>query len=202
MKKDMYIPILALIAGELMILYNNVFYGLGIHAINLLLTTLIIIFEPSLELEKKNILRYIILVILLRMINLSIPQLSIAVLQYLLIFGVMIIPIYYIIKDRLVLYKESRIIPRRFYIPLFVVVLIGLTLVILQYVLVGPISPSVIYISGKVVTICLIISITIALLLSGTRYWNKYASDTLDMSSNSLLSIFIVIVLYKIMSIL
>lgn len=201
MKKEIYIPISGLIIGELMIFYGNIFYGLGIHVANLLLTTFIIIFESSLELKMKNILRYIILVILLRMINLSIPQLPIVILQYLLIFGVMIIPIYYIIKDKLVLYRESRIVPKSFYIPLATVILIGLIVVILQYELL-PLSSDMTYISGKFTTICLIISITIALLLSGTKYWNKYASDTTDMSSSSLLSLFIIIVVYKIISVL
>ena len=200
MKKDIYVPILGLIAGELMIFYGNVFYGLGIHVANLFLTTLIIIFESSLELKMKNILRYILLIILLRMINLSIPQLPVVILQYLLIFGVSIIPIYYIIKDKLVLYRESRIVPKRFYIPLTAVLLIGLIVDILQYELLRP-SSDVTYISGKITTMCLIISITITLLLSETKYWNKYASDTIDMSSSSLLSVFIVITAYKIISV-
>ena len=200
MKKDIYVPILGLIAGELMIFYGNVFYGLGIHVANLFLTTLIIIFESSLELKMKNILRYILLIILLRMINLSIPQLPVVILQYLLIFGVSIIPIYYIIKDKLVLYRESRIVPKRFYIPLTAVLLIGLIVDILQYELLPP-SSDVTYISGKITTMCLIISITITLLLSETKYWNKYASDTIDMSSSSLLSVFIVITAYKIISV-
>lgn len=201
MKKEMYIPIFGLIVGELMIFYGNVSYGLGIHIVNLLFTILMVILDVSLELKMKNILRYIILVILLQMINFSMPQLfTIAVLQYLLIFGIMIIPIYYIIKDKMMLYKESRIDPIRFYVPLVSVMLIGFIVVVLQYEM--PMSSEMVYISGKVTTIFLIISITVTLLLSETKYWNKYASDTLDMSSNSLLPVFIVIVIYKIMSIL
>lgn len=201
MKKEMYVPIFGLIAGELMIFYGNVFYGLVIHIVNFLFTIIMIIFVGSLELKMKNILRYIILVILLQMINFSMPQLfTIAVLQYLLIGGIMIIPIYYIIKDKMMLYKESRIDPIRFYVPLVSALLIGFIVIVLQYEM--PISSEMVYISGKVTTICLIISITITLLLSGAKYWNKYASDTLDMSSNSLLFVFIMIVVYKIISIL
>lgn len=202
MKKDIYIPIFGLIAGELMVFYGNILYGLGIHVANLLVATLMIIFESPLELKNKNILRYIILVILLRMINLSIPQLSMVVFQYLLIFAVMSIPIYYIIKDRLILYRESRIASRKFYIPLISVLLMGSIVTISQFAILGSLSSNITNTSGQFTTICLIISIVITLLLSGTKYWNKYASDITDMSSSSLLSLFIIIVVYKIMSVL
>ena len=207
MKKDIYVPIFgipiaALIAGELMIFYGDVFYGLGIHMVNLLAITLIIIFMSSLDIKMKNILRYIILIILSRMIILSMP-LSVAVaLQYLLICGIIAIPIYYIIKDKLILYKESRIESMRFYVPLVVTTMIGLIMVISQYGIFSPITLEGTYISGKFTTIYLIISIIITLLLSYTKYWNKYTSDTLDMSSNSLLSIFVIIAVYKMISVL
>lgn len=185
-----------------MVFYGNILYGLGIHVANLLVATLMIIFESPLELKNKNILRYIILVILLRMINLSIPQLSMVVFQYLLIFAVMSIPIYYIIKDRLILYRESRIASRKFYIPLISVLLMGSIVTISQFAILGSLSSNITNTSGQFTTICLIISIVITLLLSGTKYWNKYASDITDMSSSSLLSLFIIIVVYKIMSVL
>lgn len=203
MKKELYIPVFGLIAGEFTIFFGNIFYGLGIHVVNLLVTTLIIIFEQSLEMRMKNILRYIILIVLLRMINISTPLLfSVVYLQYLLMFIAMLIPIYYIMKDKLVLYKESRIDPIRFYIPLVTTLLIELVIVISQYVALNPIPLDVIYESGKYTTIYMIISIVITLLLSDTRYWNKYASDTLDMSSNSLFPIFMVITIHKIVSII
>ncbi len=198
MKKEMYIPMFGLMAGELMIFYGNVFYGLGIHMANLLVTTLMVVFESSLELKMKNILRYIILISLLRMINISIPQLfTVIIIQYLLMWGVMLIPIYYTIKDKLVLYKESRINPIKFYISLVIVLLIGFTVLAFQHEMLNPIPSEVIYIGGEFVTIYLIISIIITLVSSDTKYWNSYGSDTLDMSSNSLLPVFVLIVIQK-----
>lgn len=203
MKKEVYIPILGLIIGELAIFYDNIIYGLGIHVINLLAITFIIIFRSSLELKMKNILRLISLTIILRMINISMPQLfTTSILQYLLVYGIMTIPIYYVIKDKFMLYKESRIVPRKFYVYLATIILIVFTIVIPQYNVFGSLSPDVIYISGEFITVCLIIFMIVTLLLSETKYWNMYISDTLDMNSNTLLSIFIVMAISKIMSVI
>ncbi len=203
MKKEVYISILVLIAGEFTIFYDSVLYGLGIHIINLLAITLMIIFMSSLDIKMKNILRGVCLVIILRMISLSIPQLfTISLLQYLLIYGIMIIPIYYVIKDRLILYNESRIDSRKFYIYLITVFLIVFIVVIFQYTIFNPLPLEVINISGKFTTVCLIISMVITLLLSETKYWNKYVSDTLDMNSNSLLFVFMIMTISKIISVI
>ncbi len=202
MKKEIYIPIFGLIVGELTIFYDNIFYGLGIHTVNILAITLMIIFRSSLDIKMKNILRCICLVIILRMINLSIPQIfTTSILQYLLIYGIMTIPIYYIIKDKLTLYKESRIDSRKFYIYLATIFLIVFMTIILQYGMFNPLPLEVIDISGKFTTVCLIVSMVITLLLSDTKYWNKYISDTLDMNSHTLLSAFIVMAISKIISV-
>lgn len=201
MKKEIYIPIFGLIVGELAIFYN-VLYGLGIHTVNLLVIILMITFRSSLDIKMKNILRYVCLAIILRMINLSMPQIfTNSILQYLLIFGIMIIPIYYIIKDKLALYKESRIDSRKFYMYIITIFLIVSMVIILQYIMFNPLPLEVIDIGGKFTTICLIISMVITLLLSETKYWNKYISDTLDMNSHTLLSVFIIMTISKIISV-
>lgn len=201
MKKEIYIPIFGLIVGELAIFYN-IFYGLGIHVINLLVVTFMIIFRSSLDMKMKNILRCICLAIILRMISLSIPQMfANSILQYLLVYGIMIIPIYYVIKDKLALYNESRIDSRKFYIYVATIFLIVFMVIILQYIMFNPLPLEVIDIGGKFTTVSLIISMVITLLLSETKYWNKYISDTLDMNSHTLLSVFIVMVISKIISV-
>lgn len=202
MKKEIYIPIFGLIIGELTIFYDNIFYGLGIHTVNLIAVTLMIIFRSSLDIKMKNILRCICLAIILRMISLSTPQIfTTSILQYLLVYGIMIIPIYYIIKDKLTLYKESRIDSRKFYIYIATIFLIVFMTIILQYGMFNPLPLEVIYISGKFTTVCLIISMVITLLLSYTKYWNKYISDTLDMNSHTLLFVFIIMAISKIISV-
>ena len=55
---------------------------------------------------------------------------------------------------------------------------------------------------GAIATVSLIVSLSIALLLSDSKYWNKWASSTLDTCSNPLLITFAVIVVFKIILIL
>ena len=56
--------------------------------------------------------------------------------------------------------------------------------------------------SGAFATVSLIISLGIALLISDSKYWNRWASSSLDVSSNPLLILFAAIVAFKIMLIL
>ncbi len=203
MKKELVIPISLLIAGELAIFSSNsLFYGLVIHTVNLAITNVTIL-RSSLELKTKNILRFVILVILLNMINLSFPQFfSVNILRYLFMYSIMLIPIYYIIKDKLILFNESGIVDREFYIYLSKVLVAWLVVIVIQYEMFNTLPLDVIYTGGEFTAICLIISIIITLLSFDTKYWNEYISDTLDMTSNSLLPVFITIVIYKIMPVI
>lgn len=56
--------------------------------------------------------------------------------------------------------------------------------------------------SGAFATISLIVSLSIALLISDSSYWNKLSSSTLDACSNPLLITFAAIVVFKIMLII
>lgn len=58
------------------------------------------------------------------------------------------------------------------------------------------------FIGGEFTTIFLIISLMISFLLIDTKYWNKYISNNLDVCSQPLLLIFIMIIIYRTMSIL
>ena len=53
MKKEMFIPIIVIIAGELIMLSGNMLTGLGIHIVNFLAIILKIIFG-NLSLKEKN----------------------------------------------------------------------------------------------------------------------------------------------------
>ncbi len=55
---------------------------------------------------------------------------------------------------------------------------------------------------GALATVSLIISLSIALLLSDSKYWDKWSAGTLDLCSNAPLVVFAAIVLFKIMLIL
>ena len=56
--------------------------------------------------------------------------------------------------------------------------------------------------TGALATASLIISLFIALLISDSKYWNKWTSSTLEGSSYPLLITFVFIVVYKAMLIL
>ena len=113
MKKEIYIPIFGLIAGELIMFYGNILYGLGIHIINLLGIIFIIIFS-NLSTKEKNILQSLSLLIILRMINLSMPFTT-TILKYLLIYGIMLIPLYLVVKYQQISFKELGINFSRLY---------------------------------------------------------------------------------------
>ena len=55
---------------------------------------------------------------------------------------------------------------------------------------------------GALATVSLILSLSVALLIADTKYWNKWVSGNLDLSSNTLLVLFAAIVAFKIIVIL
>ena len=63
-------------------------------------------------------------------------------------------------------------------------------------------SPDASYVDGGLTTIFLIISLLVSLVLLDSKYWNKYVSDTFDMSQYSLLPVFATIVLSKVVYIM
>ncbi len=60
----------------------------------------------------------------------------------------------------------------------------------------------IVFYGGALATVSLILSLSIALLIADTKYWNKWTSSNLDFSSNTLLLLFAAIVTFKIMVIL
>jgi uncharacterized membrane-anchored protein len=54
---------------------------------------------------------------------------------------------------------------------------------------------------GIIATISLVVSLSIALLVSDSRFWNRWASSTLNICTSSLLVTFASIVVLKIMMI-
>jgi hypothetical protein len=217
MKKLIYIPIMSIAIGELLIFYDRILAGAGIHIISLLVIILIIIFG-NLSPRTENILQSLILLPLLRIISLSIPQLSEKIyIQYLIIYGIVLIPIYLILKNQHVLHNDSGtgssillyISPsfKRVYVyaPTIVltIIIIGM---IGQYMSIIPdiqtISPDVTNVIGEFVSIFLIIILSISLLVSDTKYWNKYVSNSINIYSIPLLLTFVTIVIHKIMLIM
>lgn len=203
MKKLTYIPIIGIAIGEILIFDNKLIAGIGIHIISLLAIILIIIFG-NLSMKTKNILQSLILLPLLRIISLSIPQLSKNIyVQYLIIYCIVLIPIYLIMKHQYMIHKESGT-SRRVYVyePVIILAIIVIAMVG-QYIGIIPdiqTPPSeVTYAIGKFVSIFLIIILSISTLVSDTKYWNEYISNSINIYSNPLLLIFVAIVINKIM---
>lgn len=143
MKKENIIPTLAILGianAEIAMYFGDVLPGLGIHIINLLAIIFIIIFS-DLDIKVKNVLQSLTLVILLRMINLSTPQLfTTTLLQYPLIYGIMFIPIYYIIKGQGISAKELGINFNKLYIYIPLAVVIGSIAAVVEYRIMNPIA--------------------------------------------------------------
>lgn len=193
MKKFVYFPILFIIIWSILIYhykYYSIFFGPQIYLISLLTIIILIIFG-DLSLGIKNILQDISLLPLLMVINFSIPQsFTINYLRNILICAVMLIPIHSIIKYQYVSIKSLKI-----NIP----IIIGIILVVyVQYMNIvryaQMYSAEIITLGGELVTIFLVISISISLLVSGSKYWNKYNSNTMDMFIEPVAIIFMMIV--------
>lgn len=138
MKKWIYFPIISLFIAELLMFYDKILPGLYIHIVNIMAITLLIIFGNS-SIDIKNVLQSLSLVILLRIISLSMPQFFTDMLkQYSLIYGVMFIPIYIIIKNQQISYKELGLNFKRLYIYLPSAVIIGSVIALLDYKILKP----------------------------------------------------------------
>lgn len=53
-------------------------------------------------------------------------------------------------------------------------------------------------IGGNIAMIFFIVSLILSLLLAGTKYWNRYVSDTFSMSFGPLLLTFMMVVIFKV----
>lgn len=132
MKKEIYFPILGIATGELMMFYGQMHLGLGMHIVNLEAITLALIFT-GLPSEIKKALQSLILLLLMRIISLAMPQFfTMTLLWYLLVYGVMILPVYLIIKHQHISLKEIGVTFSRFHIYLPVALLIGAAAAMLE----------------------------------------------------------------------
>lgn len=133
MRKWIYISLLGMIIGEILIADGYIYDGLIVHMANIFAMILMIIFGDS-GLDIKNIFQSFILIILFRVINLSMPTFSTNILLiYILIYGMMFLPIYMLIKRQSIPIKELGINFRRLYIYLPLALIIGIITAIIEY---------------------------------------------------------------------
>ena len=137
MKKYIYLSIVCIVIGELMMFFN-IYYGLGIHIVNLLAIIILIVFS-DLSQETKNALSGLTIILLFRVVNLATPKIFVTtLLWYPLIYGVMFLPIYLLIKDQRISLKELGISSDKFNIYLPVAIIIGAVTAFVEYQILHP----------------------------------------------------------------
>ncbi len=134
-KKEIIFPILGIIVAEILISYEKIFSGLSIHIFNLLGIILFIIFRSQ-DTKIKYLFQSLILIILLRITNLSMPQFFTITLDWFpLVYGVMFLPIYQTIKYQNI---DIGINFKKLYIYIPMSIIIGFFLAIVEYKILTP----------------------------------------------------------------
>ncbi|MFZ3382921.1 MAG: type II CAAX endopeptidase family protein [Candidatus Methanoperedens sp.] len=140
MKREIYLPALGIVSGELMMFFGKVNIGLPIHIINLQFISLALIFS-NLQPDIKKVLQSMILLILMRIISLMMPQLfTVTLLWYVLINGVMFIPIYIIIKNQEISLSELGMNFKHLNIYIPIALIIGMAFAALEYRILDPLA--------------------------------------------------------------
>lgn len=139
MKKGIYVLLLGIMTiAELSMFFGQTFLGLGIHIINIITIIFILIFLP-IRIEDKGVLQGLMLAGLIRVVNLSVPQFStIELVQYSLIYGIMYIPIYVIIKNQNLSFKDLGIFRYKNVIVYFIVPIVSIIVAVIGFILLDP----------------------------------------------------------------
>lgn len=140
MKREIYLPTLGIVSGEIMMFFGHMDIGLIIHIINLQAITLALIFS-NLHLEIKKVLQSMILLMLMRIISLIMPHFFTETLIWLvLINSIMFVPIYVIVKNQKISYSEMGINSRHLKIYLLVAPLISIVIAAFEYRILDPVA--------------------------------------------------------------
>ncbi|MFZ3169271.1 MAG: CPBP family intramembrane glutamic endopeptidase [Candidatus Methanoperedens sp.] len=138
MKREIYLPALGIVSGELMMFFGQVNIGLPIHIINLQLISLALIFS-NFQSDIKKVLQSMILLILMRIISLVMPQFfTFTFFWYVLINSIIFIPIYIILKNQDISLSEIGINFKRLHIYLPIALVIGIDFAVLEYSILDP----------------------------------------------------------------
>lgn len=138
MKKEIFLASLGIGVGEINIFLGHVYPGIAMHIINLQILTLAIIFGRFSS-DIKNVFQSLLLLLLLRIINIAMPQFfTTTLLWYSLIYGVMFLPIYIIIKNQEITPVELGMDFSRLHIYLPAAVLIGTVAALFERRIINP----------------------------------------------------------------
>ncbi len=139
MKKIIYLAALGIAAGELNIFLGQVYPALALYIINLQIITLALAFG-SYPMDIKNVLQSLLLLLMVRIVNIAMPQFFTATLMwYPLVYGVMFLPIFLIIKNQQIKLKELGIDFRQLHIYLPAAFFIGTAAALLERRILNPV---------------------------------------------------------------
>jgi membrane protease YdiL (CAAX protease family) len=144
MKKEIILASLGICVGEMNIFLGHIYLGIVMHIISLQILTLAIIFgQFSSDIENvfhiKNVFQSLLLLLLLRIVNIAMPQFfTNTLLWYSLIYGVMFLPIYFIIKNQRITTTELGLDFRRLHIYLPFALLIGTVAALFERRIINP----------------------------------------------------------------
>ena len=138
MKKEIDLSILGIAIGEIMLFLDQIYIGILIHIINILIITSILIFSEYSP-DSKKVLQSLILLLLMRAINLAMPPLfENNLLWYILTYGVMFIPIYLLIKNQQISLNELGIHSKNLRVYLPAALLIGIVFSYIEFLITDP----------------------------------------------------------------
>jgi membrane protease YdiL (CAAX protease family) len=138
MKKEIHLPILGIIIGELLLFMGQMYPGLAVYIINIQAISISIILGKFSD-DIKKVLQCMLLLIMMRIINLSMPQFfTFTLLWYPLVYGIMFIPIYYVIKNQNITLTNIGIHFKQWYIYLPAALLIGTAMAMLEFRILHP----------------------------------------------------------------
>ncbi|CAG0951446.1 MAG: CPBP family intramembrane metalloprotease [Candidatus Methanoperedens sp.] len=136
-RKEIFLPLFGIIIGELLMFFGYYYLGLIVHAINLQAIIITSVLRKSSS-ESRNVLQSLVLILLLRIINLTMPPFpSLELLRYLFIYGAMFLPVYYVLQYQNITLKAINLGSKRYFIFLLSIV-IGAAMGILEFKILDP----------------------------------------------------------------
>lgn len=141
------VPIVLIFIGESLIFLDNPINGLLIHMFNMLVIFILIIVDRNLftifkDQKVKFVFQSLILLLLLRIINMTLPDFFISTMVWMfIIYGVMYIPIYSILKFQDFTLKEIGLNCNRLIIYLPASIILGLILGLIESQIIQPFDP-------------------------------------------------------------
>jgi len=138
MKREIYLPVLGIVVGELLIFIGHINVGLLLYIFNLQVISFVLIFR-NIQIEIKKVLQSMILLMLLRIISFIMPHFfGVTFFWLVLINGIMFIPIYLIIKNQHISLSELGVNFKRPNIYLLLAPFIGIIIAALEYRILEP----------------------------------------------------------------